>query len=101
MFLLRLMGMGMADDASETVSGGIRNYLGTLAFVIPMAGVEECVRRAAGGGPTLPYWLSVSLIIVGLPMSVMWAFGKKTRRFWRRFKAAATEAPTADKPAGQ
>lgn len=34
----------MADEASDTFAGGIKNYLGALGFIVPLLGGEELIR---------------------------------------------------------
>lgn len=59
----------MADEASDTLGGGLRNFLGALGFILPLVGIEELVRHFADPkASTLPWWASAILIIVGLPI---------------------------------
>src|SRR5437764_3637475 len=63
MLPLRLVGINMADEASDTLGGGVKNYLGALGFISALLGGEEMLRV----GPTT---LSVFLIVVGLPFFI-------------------------------
>jgi hypothetical protein len=56
----------MADEASDTVSGAVKNYLGALGFILPLVGVEEVLRWAltGSGWPTV----GTILIVSGLPL---------------------------------
>jgi hypothetical protein len=75
----------MADDASETFGGGVRNYLGALGFILPLVGLEELVRSYVSEQPALPHWVSIVLIVSGLPIYVSpWA--------WKKLRGAAPEA---------
>jgi hypothetical protein len=57
----------MADEASETLAGALRNWLGALGFILPLVGVEELVRHFVDTlHPTLPPWVSAALIVAGL-----------------------------------
>jgi hypothetical protein len=59
----------MADEASDTFSGGLRNFLGALGFILPLGGVEELIRHFADPfHPSLPWWASIILIAVGMPI---------------------------------
>jgi hypothetical protein len=51
----------VADEASDTVGGGLRNYLGAIAFIVSLIGAE-IIRE---GGRT---WLGALLIAAGLPI---------------------------------
>jgi hypothetical protein len=50
----------MADEASDTFGGGLRNYLGALAFISALIGAE--IIREHG-----PLWVGVILIVIALP----------------------------------
>jgi hypothetical protein len=80
---LRLIGIKMADDTSDTFVGGGRNYLHTLGFIVPLVGLEELVREAVTSGPALPWWLSVTFIVIGYPIYVSPAIWK-----WLRERAS-------------
>jgi hypothetical protein len=80
MLPLNLVGINMADDASETFGGGLRNYLGALGFILPLVGFEEFVRHFVDvDHPSLPWWLSVILMAAGLPIYVLPAIWKRLR----------------------
>jgi hypothetical protein len=75
---LRPFGINMADDASETFGGGLRNYLGAIGFILPLVGVEELVRHFVDTThPSLPWWASTGLIAIGLPIYWSPAIWKK------------------------
>jgi hypothetical protein len=81
MFPLRLVGINMADDASDTIGGGSRNYLGALGFILPLVGVEELVRHFVDTQhPSLPWWVSLILIAAGYPIYISPAIWKRLRR---------------------
>jgi hypothetical protein len=72
----------MADDASDTFGGGLRNFLGALGFILPLVGVEELVRHFVDAQhPSLPGWISGILIVSGYPIYVSPAI-------WKRLRAA-------------
>jgi len=74
----------MADEASNTLGGGIRNYLGTIGFSLPLIGLEEFVRSLVSNQPALPHWASFILIATGLPFYVApWAWDRLQRFFAR------------------
>jgi hypothetical protein len=54
----------MADEASDTLGGGLRKYIGALA-IIPI-GIGVQVLREGG-----PLWLSALLIAFGLPIFIL------------------------------
>jgi hypothetical protein len=55
----------MADEASDTLSAGIKGWLGALGFIFPLVGVEEFLRWAfPGSGPVV----DAILIVAGLPL---------------------------------
>ena len=62
MFLLRLVGVEMADEAPDTISGGVKATLGTFGFLLPMCGLEQLLSPSP---PILPAWGSMCLIILG------------------------------------
>ncbi len=77
MLPFQLAGISMADEASKTLGGGIRNYLGTLGFILPLVGLEEFVRSLVSDQPALPHWASFTLIVAGLPLYVApWAWDR-------------------------
>src|SRR5262245_19814701 len=51
----------MADEASDTVGGGVRNYLGAIGFIVALIGAE--ILREGGS-----QWLGISLLAAGLPI---------------------------------
>jgi hypothetical protein len=51
----------MGDEASDTFGGGLRNYLGALAFISALIGAE--IIREHG-----PLWVGVILIVIALPI---------------------------------
>jgi hypothetical protein len=71
----------MADEASESLAGGLKNYLGALGFIAPLLGGEELIRFlvTGGGGHTLPWWASIILIAAGLPIYLSPAAWKSLR----------------------
>jgi hypothetical protein len=64
-------GINMSDEASETVAGGIRNFLGALGFIAPLIGAELLM---AGERPP---WIGWTLIVAGLPIYLSPAVWKK------------------------
>lgn len=60
MLLRFIVGITMADEASDTFGGGLRNYLGALAFISALIGAE--IIREHG-----PLWVGVILIVIALP----------------------------------
>jgi hypothetical protein len=80
MLPLRLAGVSMADEASKSLGGGARNYLGTLGSILPLVGLEEFVRSLVSDQPALPHWASFILIVTGLPLYVApWAWDRLQR----------------------
>ena len=74
----------MADEASDTLGGGIRNYLRTIGFSLTLIGLEEFVRSLVSNQPALPHWASFILIATGLPFYVApWAWDRLQRFFAR------------------
>lgn len=69
----------MADDASDTFSGGFFNFLVTLGFILPLLGGEEIIRSLVTTGPTLPLWFDLTLIAAGLPLHQAKAIWKRLR----------------------
>ena len=63
----------MADEASDTIGGGLRNWLGALGFIVPLIGAE-IIRE---GGPN---WVGAILIAAGLPIYWSPAIWKWLRR---------------------
>ena len=84
MLPFRLAGISMADEASKTLGGGIRNYLGTLEFIDYRSSVfEEFVRSLVSDEPALPHWASFTLIVAGLPLYVApWGMGSPAMGCW-------------------
>jgi hypothetical protein len=78
MFLLRLAGINMSDEASETVAGGVKNYLGAIGFILPLLGGEELIRLLLTGSG-LPWWGSALLIVAGLPVYLSPAAWKRLK----------------------
>lgn len=79
MLPLRLVGIRMADDASDTIGGGTKNFLGAVAFTVILVGGEELGREILTGKATSPWWLSLGLIFVGYPIYVLPAIWKWMR----------------------
>jgi hypothetical protein len=75
----------MADEASDTISGGIRNFLGALGFISALIGAE--VLRESG-----PNWVGVTLIAAGLPIYLSPVAWKAARR-WIKYEKAAAQSP--------
>jgi hypothetical protein len=73
MYPLRLLGIRMSDEASDTIGGGLRNWLGALGFIVPLIGAET-IRE---GGPK---WVGAILIVAGLPIYWSPAIWKWLRR---------------------
>jgi hypothetical protein len=72
--LPQLVGVHMADQASNTLGGGIRNYLGAGGFLVMMFGGYFLY----DGKPT---WIGITLIAVGLPIFLApWMWGQLTHR---------------------
>ena len=63
----------MSDEASDTIGGGLRNWLGALGFIVPLIGAE-IIRE---GGPN---WVGAILIVAGLPIYLSPAIWKRLRR---------------------
>jgi hypothetical protein len=75
---LQFVDNSMADEASESFVGAVRNYLGSLGFILPLVGVEELVRHSVDAQhPSLPIWAAVTLIVVGLPLFLLpWGWNR-------------------------
>lgn len=86
MFSLRLMGIKLADEASDTAVGGLKNFLGALGFISPLLGGEEVLRwfLTGSGSPRA----GVALIVLGLPLYLSPAAWKAARRRIKRGKAS-------------
>lgn len=84
MYLLRLLGIRMSDEASDTIGGGLRNWLGALGFIVPLIGAE--IIREGG-----PKWVGAILIVAGLP--IYWS--PAIWKWLRRGKPATEPAPLA------
>jgi hypothetical protein len=82
MYPLRLLGIRMSDEASDTVGGGLRNWLGALGFIVALIGAE-IIRE---GGPKS---VGAILIVAGLPIYLSPAIWK----WLRRGKPATEPAP--------
>jgi hypothetical protein len=66
---LRLVGLRMADAASDKIGEGFWNWLTALGFILPLVGVEELVRGyATASEHVLPWWMCAVLILVGYPL---------------------------------
>jgi hypothetical protein len=75
----------MSEEASDTMGGGLRNWLGALGFIVPLIGVEIIKE---GGSK----WIGAILIVAGLP--IYWS--PAIWKWLRRGKSATTElAPLA------
>jgi hypothetical protein len=73
MYPLRLFGIRMSDEASDTIGGGLRNWLGALGFIVPLIGAE--IIREGG-----QKWIGAVLIVSGLPIYWSPAIWKRLRR---------------------
>jgi hypothetical protein len=93
MLPLRLAGVNMADEASSTFGGGVKNYLGALGFLLPMVGLEELVRHFVDTEhPSLPWKISAILIAAGLPLFVLpWMWNL----IWRKSEKKLEGKPQA------
>jgi hypothetical protein len=67
----------MADDAAESIGGGLRNWLGALGFISALIGAE--VLREGG-----PRWFGVGLIVAGLPIYLSPAIWKRLSGLLRK-----------------
>ncbi len=74
----------MTDEASDTIGGGLRNWLGALGFIVPLIGAE--IIREGG-----PKWVGAILIAAGLP--IYWS--PAIWKWLRRGKPATEPAPLA------
>jgi len=70
----------MADEASDTIGGGLRNWLGALGFIVPLIGAE-IIREGD------PKWIGAILIVAGLP--IYWS--PAIWKWLRRGKPATTD----------
>jgi hypothetical protein len=61
---LRLMGIDMADEASDTAAGGLKNFLRTIAFCSALLGMEEVLWAIWGAGGHL--WVGIVLVATAL-----------------------------------
>jgi len=77
----------MADDASDTLSGGTKNYLGAVAFTMVLAGGEELFRELLTGSATSPWWSSAIVIALAYPVYVSPAI-------WKWWNEDRGEVPT-------
>jgi hypothetical protein len=94
---LQLLGINMVDEASETYSGGLKNWLGALGFILPLAGIEELIRIYATGAKYPGWqWIDSGLIAGGLLLYWSPAFVKTLRRLFISKKESTRTA--ADKP---
>ena len=78
MNVLRLIGLRMADEASETAGGGIRNWLGALGFISALIGAEMLREDH-------PVWIGATLIVAALPIYL-------SPVIWRRLRRSKTPA---------
>ncbi len=74
----------MSDEASDTIGGGLRNWLGALGFIVPLIGAE--IIREGG-----PKWVGAILIVAGLP--IYWS--PAIWKWLRRGKSSTDPAPLA------
>lgn len=77
MLPLRLVRLDMADDASDTLGGGIRNWLGMIGLAAVLGGSEEAIR-------TGPKWWHLALILIGLPIPIAMAMDNYLRPIQER-----------------
>jgi hypothetical protein len=69
MLPLGLVGINMADSASDKLGEGFWNYLVALGFILPLVGVEELIRwEVTASEHVLPWWISAILVAVGYPL---------------------------------
>jgi hypothetical protein len=80
MLPLHLMGIDMADEASESFGGGVRNWLGAVGFCAVLIGAEMLRENTA------PIWIGTLLIIIGLAIFLL-------PFVWRRIKKESPENP--------
>jgi hypothetical protein len=79
----------MADEASETWGGAVKNWLGALGFILPMAAIEEAVRHFVDvEHPSIPLWVSATLIVAGLLIFASPAGWKQLKKRGRKTMAA-------------
>jgi hypothetical protein len=79
MFLLRLVGVDMSDDASKTFGGGVRGWLGAGGFLLMMFGGYFLYEKG-------DFHVGIPMILGGLPLFILpWA--------WERFKAFFRSSP--------
>jgi hypothetical protein len=70
----------MADEASDTFGGSVRNYLGALGFILPLVGFEELIRHFVDTEhPSLPWWLGAAFVVAGYPIYSLPAIWKHLR----------------------
>jgi hypothetical protein len=84
MYPLRLLGIRMTQEASDTIGGGLRNWLGALGFIVPL--IEAEIIREGG-----PKWIGAILIVAGLP--IYWS--PAIWKWLRGVKPAIEPAPLA------
>jgi hypothetical protein len=80
MLPFRLAGIRMADEASDTIGGGTKNFLGAVAFTMVLVGGEELGRKILTGSSTSPWWLSLGLMLAAYPVFVSPAIWKWVRK---------------------
>lgn len=69
-----------STSASDTFGGGLKNFLGTVAFIGALLGGEEIVRRFVDSQhPSLPYWAGFLLILGAYPIYISPAVVKRLR----------------------
>lgn len=66
----------MADEASDTLGGGTKNFLGAVAFTMVLVGGEELGRKLLTGSSTAPGWLSAIVCLAAFPLFVAPAIWK-------------------------
>ncbi len=85
-----ILGRGlMADEAADTMAGGMRATLGVFGFLLPMAGIDQLT---IAEHPVAPWWVSAALIAAGPPL----LFAPAIWRHWHERRALATRALTND-----
>jgi hypothetical protein len=78
MFLLRVMGIEMSDDASKTLGGGVRAWLGTSGFLLMMFGGYFIYEHNN-------LYVGIPMIAGGLPLFILpWAWDRFMAPLWAR-----------------